>query len=429
MARAPDVAIIGGGYAGMAAAVELTASGVAVTVYEANSVLGGRARRIEYRGRQFDNGQHLILGAYRTLLHLIERVAPARSAFVRTRFDYRHGDALALRARSLPAPLDMAGALLMARGLSLQQRWAAMRFVARLRHSEPKAGETVTEWLAREKQHGAMAKRFWEPLCTATLNTRSHEASARLFRNVLEAALLGGRGASDLLFARMDLSALFPEPARAYVEKRGGRVVGTAIKAIEYDDNRYTLRGATVNAIHDFVIIATAPHQARRLLRFDALQRFAEFCAALKHEPIYTAYFEYAHTRRLPSAMIGLDGSAQWLFDRCAIGLDGPQLAAVISAHGAHEQLSRDALLTAIAGEIDQRFGFGKPDFQALVIEKQATFSARPELPRPPSQTEMPRLYLAGDYTEGPYPATLEAAVNSGVRCAQLILKEFGNAE
>lgn len=428
MGRTLDVAVIGAGYAGMAAAVELAAAGIAVTVYEANSVLGGRARRIDYRGRQLDNGQHLILGAYRTLLRLIERVAPASHAFVRTRFDYRYGDALALRARALPAPFDMVGALLLARGLSWRQRWAATRFVARLRDSEPKAEETVTQWLAREKQHGAMATQFWEPVCTAALNTRPHEASARIFRNVLEAALLGGRGASDLLFARMDLSALFPEPARVYVEKRGGRVIHTAIKAIEYDGNRYTLRSAMADAVHDFVIVATAPHQARHLLHFHALRGFAEFCAALKHEPIYTAYFGYAHTRRLPSAMIGLDGSAQWLFDRGAVGLAGAQIAAVISAHGAHEQLSRDVLLTAIADEIAERYGFGKPDFAALVIEKQATFSARPELPRPPSQTEMPRLYLAGDYTEGPYPATLEAAVESGVRCAQLILKECANA-
>ena len=123
--------------------------------------------------------------------------------------------------------------------------------------------------------------------------------------------------------------------------------------------------------------------------------------------------------------MLGLDtGIAQWLFDRHAVGLSGPQLAAVISAHGAHEQLSRDQILAQIAAEIDRRFGFGQPEFQALVIEKQATFSARPKLPRPASKTELPRLYLAGDYTEGPYPATLEAAVASGVRCAQLVLKD-----
>lgn len=425
---APDVAIIGAGYAGMAAAVELAAAGVAVTVYEANSILGGRARRIEYRGRQFDNGQHLILGAYRTLTRLIDRVARSNNSFVRTRFDYRYGDTLTLRARALPAPLDMAAALLLARGLSLRERWAATRFVARLRDSEPKAEETVTEWLAREKQDGAMAKRFWEPVCTAALNTQPHEASARIFHNVLQAALLGGRGASDLLFARVDLSALFPEPARAYVEQRGGRVLHSAVRAIQQSGNRYTVHTGASDVIYDYVIVATAPHQARRLLRFDALQRFARFCAALKHEPIYTAYFEYDHPRRLPSAMIGLEGTAQWLFDRRAVGLAGPQLAAVISAHGVHEQLSRDALLAAIAAEIDQTFHFGKPAFEALVIEKQATFAAQPDLPRPPSQTEMPRLYLAGDYTEGPYPATLEAAVNSGVRCAQLVLKETRNA-
>lgn len=427
MPRKPDVAIIGGGYAGMAAAVELAAAGVAVTVYEANTVLGGRARRIEYHGRQLDNGQHLILGAYKTLIRLIEHVAPANNAFVRTRFNYRYGDRLELRTRALPVPLDTASALLTARGLSLRERWKATRFVAGLRDSQPHAGETVSAWLARKKQRGVMAEQFWGPVCTAALNTRPHEASARIFRNVLEAALLGGRGASDFLFARVDLSALFPEPARAYIEQRHGRVVHTAVRAIEHGADGYKLRTAAAEAAHDFLIVATAPHQARHILRFDALRGFARFCAALKHEPIYTAYFDYADTVHLPSAMIGLEGKAQWLFDRRAVGLAGPQLAAVISAHGEHEQLSRDELLTAIADEIDHAFGFGKPDFRALVIEKQATFSARPQLPRPPSQTEMPRLYLAGDYTDGPYPATLEAAVESGVRCAQLVLNECRN--
>lgn len=425
MAGTPDVAVIGGGYAGMAAAVELASAGVAVTVYEANAVLGGRARRIAYRGRTLDNGQHLILGAYRTLTRMIDRVAPQSDPFVRTRFDYRYGDELELRTRALPAPLDMISALVLARGLSWSERWAATRFVGSLRKASICDGETVSAWLTRAQQSAALMRGLWEPICTAALNTRPKHADACTFRNVLEAALLGGSGASDLLFARVDLSALFPEPARAYIERRGGKVLHTAVRSLEHANGRYLLHSAKTNHAHDFVIVATAPQQARHLLRFDPLKAFAAFCAVLEHEPIYTAYFEYAHAARLPSAMLGLDtGIAQWLFDRHAVGLSGPQLAAVISAHGAHEQLSRDQILAQIAAEIDRRFGFGQPEFQALVIEKQATFSARPRLPRPASKTELPRLYLAGDYTESPYPATLEAAVESGLRCAQLVLKD-----
>lgn len=424
MSIRPDpVAIIGGGYAGLAAGVYLAQRGIGVTLYEASATLGGRARRIEIDGQVLDNGQHLVLGAYTALHQLIDQVAPKRRSFVRKPLRLSVHRQLTLQSWPLPAPLNLVLGFLSANGISWRERFNALRFLSRMQRTAPHADASVDQWLADNGQDGRLAALVWRPLCVAALNTPPASASAALFRTTLLAAFGGSAAHSDLMFPSVDLSALLPQPAADYIATHGGEIrTSTHVRELRRGTHGFQL--VTRNSIqyHTRVICATAPRQALHLLnlpRLAALKRFAE---QARFEPIYTIYLTYASPPKLDYPMIGLSGGlTQWVFDRRLVGFDGPQIACVISASGEHQALDRAVLLDTVSDELRHAFGWTKPLWSKLVIEKQATFSAVAGLPRPPQKTELDGFYLAGDYTDGIYPATLEAAVRSGQICADHI--------
>jgi monoamine oxidase len=143
----------------------------------------------------------------------------------------------------------------------------------------------------------------------------------------------------------------------------------------------------------------------------------------LQYQPIYTVYLQYPAHVRLPHAMLGLHQRiSQWLFDKGQIASQHGLIAAVISAAGMHQHLSQDELAQRVIAELHEVFGIAdRPDWFKVIAEKRATFASSPGLLRPPQRTALPRLLLAGDYTAGDYPATLEGAVQSGLRCADML--------
>lgn len=427
MHRQVSVAIIGGGYAGLAAGVRLAESGVPVTLYEAATTLGGRARRIVYQGQTLDNGQHILLGAYSVLRALVTLVAPARVAFLHKRLRILVHRRLEVRCWPLPAPANIAFGILAASGLSWRERFQAMRFLLHIENVHPAEDASVDQWIADNAQSELLAQLLWRPLCAAALNTPAAIASARLFRATLLAAFSGKTSNSDLLFSRYDLTALFPEPAAAYMKARGGDVRSAIqVRAVEKTADGFIVITDRSRDEYPYVICATGPRQARHLLNFAELVQFDRYADQVSFEPIYTVYFKYADVPQLSFPMIGLAGGlTQWVFDRRALGFDGAQVACVISASGPHENLSRDVLVRTVIAELTQAFGWAEPIWSKLVIEKQATFSAIPGLQRPAQKTELGNFFLAGDYTAGPYPATLEAAVASGSLCASHILNSL----
>ena len=167
------VAIVGAGYAGMAAAVTLAGRGIAVTVFEAGPVPGGRARRVSMQGVELDNGQHILVGAYRELLRLMREVGISPDALLRVPLELRYAKGFRLRALWLPPPLGLAAGLLLAAGLPLRERIGAARFMARMRGAgfrvEPDIA--VEALLGRHGQAGGIARYLWRPLCVSALNT------------------------------------------------------------------------------------------------------------------------------------------------------------------------------------------------------------------------------------------------------------------
>src|SRR5688572_16644028 len=187
-----NVAVIGGGYAGMAAAVTLAERSVPVTVYEAGKAPGGRARRVEHDELTLDNGLHILIGAYVETLRLMQLVgADPDRQLLRLPFTWNVHEQFSLKAAALPAPLNLLGALLVARGISWTERLAVARFLLAMRRANYRLPRdmSVASLLARERQGAASARLLWKPLCVSALNTPPDAASAQVFLNVLRDSL------------------------------------------------------------------------------------------------------------------------------------------------------------------------------------------------------------------------------------------------
>jgi squalene-associated FAD-dependent desaturase len=420
------VAVIGAGYAGMAAAVALVDAGHDVTVFETSKVLGGRARKVEIDGLTVDNGQHILIGAYCDTLQLMRKVGvDVEQALLRLPLTL-HYPGFSLRAPRLPAPLHLAVALLTAHGLTWSEKLSAIRFMQWLKKCRFSLDSdcTVSALLDAHEQAQALRGYLWEPLCISALNTSPDTASAQVFANVLRDSLAADREASDLLIPRVDLSALLAEPAARYVEARGGKVrLSAAVGSIRHQDDGYRL-DAEPETLYNHLVVAVAPYHLPRLLAdLPELAALRAQVETLAWEPIVTCYLRYPPDTRLPHSMLGMaDGNAHWFFDRGQLdGSDG-LIAAVTSARGRHQELDKEKLAAAIDAELRSLH----PELPALlssqiITEKRATFACTPSLQRPETQTALPGLLLAGDYVASDYPATIEGAVRSGLKAAALI--------
>jgi squalene-associated FAD-dependent desaturase len=416
------IAIVGGGWAGLAAAVTLADAGRPVDLFESARQLGGRARRVDWNGIAIDNGQHLMSGAYRETLDLMHRLGTL-DRLERRRLDLR-GPGFQLALPGLPAPLHLAVGLLSARGLSLSDKFAAARFMQSLKRTSFRLAHdmTASALLSRHRQPQHLIDRLWEPICVAALNTPLAIASAQVFCNVLRDSLAGAREDSDMLFNRADMGRLLPDAAHGYLTERDSRVhLSRRIDGIRQRDGRFHLSGAEDSA--NQVIIATHPSRVPALLA--DIQTADLVSAGLKQftwQPILTLWLRFASAVDFPYPMLALGhGTAPWVFDRHDLG---PGLVSVVaSAEGPHLSKSPETLLDELLSKLDTAIGPLPPLVSwKTIVEKRATYACTPNLARPDNITPVSGLYLAGDYTAGDYPATLEGAVRSGVKCARLIL-------
>jgi squalene-associated FAD-dependent desaturase len=399
-----SVAIVGAGYAGMAAAVALAERGVRATVFESGPVPGGRARRVQSQGHELDNGQHILIGAYTEIYRLMQTVGVPSNALLRMPLEIRYAADFSFRRMWLPEPFGLAAGLLTARGISFGERLGAAQFIARLRRAQFKlsADMPVSELLTQHRQNGQVAHFLWRPLCVSALNTPPELASAAAFLAVLRDTLGGSSEASDLLLPRVDLSRLFPEPAAQYVRSHGGEIrLQSPVKDL-----------GALRQSYERVIVAVGPHQLKTVM--------PEAANGHTYQPIYTCYLQYAEKVQLGFPMIGLAGGlVQWVFDRGALIGERGRLACVISAQGDHQQLTLDELAERCHRELAQAGVVAEsPSWSRVIAEKRATISCSVGLKRPAMESPLPGVYLAGDYTDPEYPPTLEAAVRSGVRAA-----------
>jgi squalene-associated FAD-dependent desaturase len=425
------VAVIGGGCAGLAAAAKLAEQGIAVTLFEASSTLGGRARGVQWKGQALDNGQHILLGAYSETLRLLKLADIAEDkALLRLSLQLTTQHEFSLRAAPyLPAPLHILAGLLTAKGLSINERLAAIRFMAWMKLTKFKLAqdETLQSLLTRKTQPARLIKLLWEPLCLSALNTPLQRASAQVYLNVLRDSFSKSKSDSDMLLARCDLSTLIAEPLAAYIKAKSGIVkTNTSVSKVHQSGNGFLVETDDGTQTHfSHVIAAVSPFRLANLVgHLPELAKPVSLCKRFSYQPIYTVYLQYPQTTKLTSPMIGFtEGYSQWAFDRGQICGQHGLLAVVISAEGAHQELTQENLAQEVENELSKHFPhLHKPLWHKVIAEKRATFACTPNLQRPAQRTALPSLYLAGDYTAGDYPATIEGGVRSGIQCANHVI-------
>ncbi len=396
--------IIGGGWAGLAAAVRATQAGFAVRLLEAAPQLGGRARRVTHDGLALDNGQHILIGAYHATLQLLETVGVDTSTVLwrlPLQLQSLEGDGLSLPA--LPAPLNLLAGVCTARGwswpdkLSLVRqatRWQAQGFACEAQLSVAQLCQGLSPKVMQQ---------LIEPLCVSALNLPAEHASGSVFLTVLKDALWSGKGSSDMLLPKVDLGQLLPDVAHAWLRDHGA-VVQTGQRV---DDLGPWLE-------HPLLLACPAWEAAKLTQHVSPI--WSNQAAKLTHTAITTVYARTAQGLSWPHPVVALpshaQAPAQFAFDKGRLSADAAWqgvLALVVSASSG----DREALTQQVMTQVRDQLGIHDASLLTTIVEKRATFACMPGLKRPTMQVAQ-GIWACGDYIAGPYPATLEAAVRSG---------------
>ncbi len=420
----PRVAVVGGGWAGLAAAIEAVEQKLQVSLFEMAPKLGGRARRVDVGGLALDNGQHILLGAYSDTFRLMRRVGiEVESAFLRTPLRIASADGHGLVLPAGPASLAFVRGVLGHSHWPLRARLALMRAAASWAARGFRCGDAVRVNDLTATLPSIVRDELVEPLCVAALNTPAAEASGRVFLRVMRDALFHGPGSSDLMLPRRDLGELLPEPALRWLVARGADVrLGTRVDQLVPDGNGWSVNGEAFDA----VIMAASAAEAARLVRPTAAG-WAKLATDLRHEPIVTIYAQ-CDEPRLPFPMLALPADtiaspAQFVFDHGQLGGPAGRLAFVVSAAGPWLDKGIDATERAALAQgrtCLAPYFRGELRLLRTLTEKRATFRCTAALQRPGARVAA-NLFAAGDYVDGPYPATLEGAVRSGLEAARSV--------
>jgi hydroxysqualene dehydroxylase len=431
------LAVVGAGWAGLAAAVRATQAGHDVTVFETAGMPGGRARSDDASDAATDNGQHILLGGYARTLALMRDVgvdldrALLRLPLQVTTAD---GDGFALSPRG-PRLVAATRALASARGFGWVDKLSAVAMALGWQARRFRCAPALTvEQLVSRLPTARVTRRLIEPLCVAALNTPMAQASAEVFLAVMRDSLFGRRDASDLLLPRQPLARLLPLPALDWLRAHGA-VVHLRTRVTRIDRSAagwHTASTIADDGLHeaappfDQVILATPAPEAARLAQRVA-PAWSATAAALAHEPIVTVTL-VAPRRHWPAPMLALDSDAtgapaQFAFKVGEQPVGADRVALVVSAAEGWLARGKDAIAVAAAEQYRRLFDVA--DEQSITVasvraDRRATFRCTPGVARP-GRMIAPGLQAAADWVAGPYPATLEAAVLAGEAAAHAL--------
>ena len=444
----PDVIVVGAGFAGLSAAVRLTRRGARVLVLEARARLGGRATAFPDRetGELVDNGQHILMGCYSETFAFLRDIGALDHVSVQPQLAITMIDRMGIRTRlvcpDLPAPLHLVAGVLEWDALAWRDRLSVLGMITPLRNArrelEPgstvkasSAGETVENWLIRNGQTPRLQEMLWNPLALAALNQPPDQAAAPMFARVLAEMLSGSPRAAAIALPTKPLHMMYAEPARTFIESRGGQVrTGTTAKIL-VDAGAVAGVQAGEEQWQPSTVISSVPWFAFADL-FDAeppeLRALIERARRMASSPIVTVNLWF-NRRVLDEPFIGLPGRAmQWVFDKqLVLGDEAASHLSLVSS-GAAAMLARSNI--ELVHTAHEEILAAMPDVRSarllratVVREPRATFSLAPGQPaRPPAETGVRGLLLAGDWIDTGLPATIESAVRSGHRAAELCI-------
>lgn len=426
------IAVIGAGWAGLAAAITATEQGHQVSLLEASRHWGGRARAlppVQTDAPTLDNGQHILIGAYQQTLKLMQTVGvDIEQALWRMPLKLQNLNGNGLSLPDAPFPLNLLWGIANAKGWDLTDKFSLLTTAWRWQRMKFECSEALTVRDVCQGLSPAIWRDLIEPLCVSALNTPAQQASGTVFLRVLKDAVFGPPGSADLLLPRQDLGQIFPHAAVRWLEARhakcqlGSRVEGLSI------DKTGNGRWQILDDAFDHVVLATPAWDAAHLMA-TLNPEWSQTASALTHEAIATVYIQMPLDFKLPQPMLSLPSSkeapAQFVFDRGQMMMQGNTpglLAFVVSAAETSKQtLEANVLQQALV--LLNRLRPGPDNLSAMqvlqtVIEKRATFACTPQLRRP-SAHPVQGLSVCGDYVAGPYPATLEGAILSGIAAGQ----------
>lgn len=445
--RLDPVVVIGGGFAGLSAATALSERGVPVLVVDARAQLGGRATAFVDRetGELVDNGQHVLFGCYRATFDFLKRIEAMDRVRVQPAlsvpFIDRDGRRSVLSCPTLPSPLHLLAGVLDWDALPWRDRLAVLKLAGPLRRARRELERTdsvsaepdgtVSAWLIAHGQTERLRAWLWEPLAVAALNQSPDEAAAAPFVRVL--AQMFGPDATDssLVLPTRPLHDMYAEPARRYIESRGGEVRVNALARVVVEDGRVSAVDIRGERITTQRVVAAVPWFGIGRLFLPApppqLAGLLDAAARMDSMPIVTVNLWYDR-RIMDETFVGLPGrDMHWVFDkRLAFGRDASHLSLVSSGATRLTAMDRDELTALACAEVEEALPIARQAtlLRATVVrEKRATFSLAPGQPcRPGATTAVRGLYLAGDWIDTGLPGTIESAVVSGHRAARELL-------
>ena len=436
------VVVVGGGLAGLSAALTVADAGASVTLLESRSRLGGATWSFNRRGLWLDNGQHVFLRCCTAYRAFLERIGAAESVVLQERLDMPvlapATNVAGLRRNGLPAPFHLAGSLARYHHLPLGDRLRLGRALLPLRRadlSDPSLDKrTFADFLRSHGQRTAAVEKLWDLICVPTVNLPAAEASLTLAATVFQIGLLTDAAAGDIGWSRVPLAHLHAEPAAAALERAGADVRTSApVESVESDSAGVVVATATDRLRADAAIVAV-PHEAAATL----LPRVAgaDRWSGLGTSPIVNIHLVYDR-KVLPHRFAAVvDSPLQFLFDRTGssgLGDRGHQCLAIsLSAATRWISAPSDTVVAMAERELARLL----PDaakarrLDAVVIrERAATFRGAPgsQALRPAARTDVPGVYLAGAWTATGWPATMEGAVRSGVTAANAALADLAS--
>jgi squalene-associated FAD-dependent desaturase len=441
----PDVVVVGAGFSGLAAAVRLTRRGARVLVLEARARLGGRATAFPDRdtGEPVDNGQHILLGCYTDTFAFLGEIGALDHVRVQPQLGVTLIDSSGRRTRlscpALPSPLHVLAGVMEWDALSWRDRLSVVGMASPLRiargelrpgatRKAASPGETVENWLIRNGQTPRIRELLWDPLALAALNQMPDQAAAPVFARVLAEMFGSDSRAAGIALPTRPLHLMYAEPAREYLERRGGvvrtgatakvRVIDGAVAGIDVDGERLQARHV-VSAVPWFALPELFPDRPA------ALREVMDRARRTDASPIVTVNLWFDRPV-MDEPFVGLPGRAmQWVFDkRLVFGGEASHLSLLSSGAASMLALTNSELTALAQTELREAM----PEIRSarvvgatVIREPRATFSLAPGQPaRPASDTGVRGLFLAGDWIDTGLPATIEGAVRSGHRAADL---------
>jgi len=418
--------VIGGGIAGLTSAVYLSKYGIKVELIESSNKLGGRAYSFkdEKIGSVIDNGQHILMGCYEETLKLFKTIGAEDNLIYQDKlsipFLNRNAELFRLEATNLFYPLNLLMGLLNYNLLKFEDKFSLIIFFIKLAFSNGNTLKnlTVEQWLQKENQSVNLIKSFWEIVCAGTLNANIKKASAKLFASILKKIFLKGNFSATMLVPKYGLSDTYCNPVREYLLNKNVRInFSENVTNLEIENNNVKKIITIKRTIDDFdYVISSVPLSS--LLKFyndKELEKidFANSCIVSIHV--------WLKENSLTEKFYGLvDSPVHWIFNH------NDHITLVISDANYLTAKDKTEIYKMCIGELKKYANISEDNIldYKIIKEKRATFIPTPEIlnKRPNTKTEINNFFLAGDWTNTGLPATLEGAVVSGKKVAELVL-------